>query len=87
MRRTPRPIVDSEETVLAVLGGQPRSPEWEGVARDAAEAMEEAQQQCESLKGGHRSHRRGDFLAGAIGASYGGGRTVCEDHFLHDARL
>ena len=87
MRRAPRPIVDSEEHVIAMLGGRPRGPEWDDVTSNTTEAMEKARQQCESLKGGHRSHCRGEFLAGAVGTSYGGGRTVRRDCFLHQAQL
>lgn len=79
MHSKPRPIVDVDECVIAVLGGKPRDPGWDGVSDRASQAMEEARQQCEranSLKVEQRSHRRGEFLAGAIGASYGGGRKV-----------
>lgn len=79
MRRVPRPIVNCEERVIGMLGGQPRDPGWEDLGAEAAREMEEARQQLEgasSVKGAKRNHRRGEFLAGAVGASYGGGRTV-----------
>ena len=73
MCRAPRPVVDPEEHVIAMLGWQPRGPEWDNVASNATKAMEKARQQRESLKGVRRGHRRGEFLAGAAGTSYEGG--------------
>jgi hypothetical protein len=49
--RAPRPVVDPEEHIIAMLGWQLRGPEWDNVASNTTKAMEKARQQREWLKG------------------------------------
>lgn len=80
MQSDPRPIVDRDERVIAVLAGQPRDSNWDGVGLDAAEAMRRAGEQLRFPRD-QKSHRRGKFTAGAYGYSYGGGQKACLPFF------
>jgi hypothetical protein len=77
---TVRPVADSDERVIVILGGSPRDPDWEGLCDSAATAMEETRAELEDagvLLPKHYSHRWGEFCAFAVGNSHGGGRKVC----------
>ena len=69
--------MDVHNRVVAMLGGHPRgdSVDWDGVKKEASEAIETARQAC-SFAPSDRVHRRGNFAALARGVSFGGGRDV-----------
>jgi hypothetical protein len=74
-----RPVIDDEGRVIVILGGSPRDAGWKELAVDAANAMEDARVELDEsgvLEEKQRSHRRGEFIACAIGNSHGGGRKV-----------
>lgn len=73
--RTATPILDSAGRVIGVCAGCPNDTTWEGLQRDAAAAMEAALGQCD-FSGEEVDHRRGQFPALAVGASFGGGQRV-----------
>ncbi|TFK61702.1 hypothetical protein BDN72DRAFT_777948, partial [Pluteus cervinus] len=77
--RIPHTILDDQDRIVAVLVGRPRDPEWGEVMVDAARTctqVREAGERDGLFKDEHTSHRRGDFTAISLGASYGGGQTV-----------
>jgi len=74
-----RPIIDDEDRVIVILGGSPRDAGWKELAVDAANTMEDTRVELDEsgvLQEKQRSHRRGEFIACAIGNSHGGGRKV-----------
>jgi hypothetical protein len=58
-----------------MLAGQPRDDAWDTVERGASEAIRMGGEQA-SFTSKQRCHRRGQFLALAIGVSFGGGQKV-----------
>lgn len=66
------PICDREGKVFALILGWPDG--WELVWIRVEAAVERLQQALEGLKVPH--NRRGDFIAYAMGFTYGGGPTV-----------
>lgn len=73
--RTPRPILDKNLKVVAVLVGRPRDTGWGAVHQAACEAVARGRSRL-NLCEGQASHRRGSFPALAVGVSFGGGRKV-----------
>ncbi|KAF7978208.1 hypothetical protein HWV62_1190 [Athelia sp. TMB] len=65
-------IHDGDGRIFAVLGGRPRSEDWEDVIRGMADAIEEKRPHLSTAKG-DRSHRRGDFTALRMGIIHGNG--------------
>ncbi|KAH9885130.1 hypothetical protein C8Q73DRAFT_652558 [Cubamyces lactineus] len=71
--RQPRPILDRQDRVFAVLGGRPRGDNWSTVNP----SMQRIFQECKtaySANSQQTNHRRGDFTAINVGISYGGGQ-------------
>jgi hypothetical protein len=69
-------LVDSEDRVIGILGGQPKNAaEWERVCKEAAEALENLRSSC-SFSNKQTNHRRGAFPAVAVGISHGNGTQV-----------
>jgi hypothetical protein len=73
--RTPRPIIDGQDRIIAALAGQPNDPGWDGVAGDAAEDIRVAGEAC-NFTAKQARHRRGPFSALAEGVLFGGGQQV-----------
>jgi hypothetical protein len=74
--RTTHLLLDSEDRVIGILGGQPKNTdEWERVCREAAEALENACGSC-SFSNKQVNHRCGAFPALAVGIAHGDGTTV-----------
>jgi hypothetical protein len=73
--RTPRPIVDGHDRVIAALAGQPNDPQWDDVSNRAAEDVRVAGEAC-SFTPKQAKHWRGPFPALAKGVSFGGGQSV-----------
>lgn len=78
------PICDREGKVFALILGWPDG--WELVWIRVKAAVERLQQALEGLKVPH--NRRGDFIAYAMGFTYGGGPTVssillCANNVAH----
>lgn len=59
---------------LIVGGGSPRTPEWQGVSKRCAEALDDTRIKCGSFTTKQSNHRRGKFPALAVGISYGQGQ-------------
>jgi len=66
--RTPRPIIDFKERVIAAPAGRPDDPDWDEVSDDAASEVREAGEACSF----NNKHRRGAFPAHATSVSFGG---------------
>ncbi|KIM79960.1 hypothetical protein PILCRDRAFT_9849, partial [Piloderma croceum F 1598] len=73
--KTPRPIVDGQDRIIAALAGQPNDPQWDGVSDGAADAVRNAGEAC-SFTPNQGKHRRGPFPALATGVSFGGGQQA-----------
>lgn len=73
--RSSAAITDDGDRVIGVLCGQPEDPTWDKCHHNAAEAVKEAGDNLRFPRGAD-SHRRGDFPAVAVGASFGGGQRV-----------
>ncbi|TDL19149.1 hypothetical protein BD410DRAFT_727491 [Rickenella mellea] len=74
--RTPKPLVDKDGRVVAVLSGQPKDEEdWAGVTSDAFDAMMKEAAEM-SFSDEQLNHRRGYFPAVGVGASFGGGQRA-----------
>jgi hypothetical protein len=74
--RTTRLLVDSEDRVIGILGGQPKNAkEWEKICKEAVEALENGRGLCTFLDK-QLNHGRGDFPAVAVGISHGNGTQV-----------
>ena len=73
--RTPTPIVDRRERVIGLCAGCPDDPSWGKTKDDAADGVEDARKLCR-FPSGSTAHRRGQFPALAVGASFGGGQQV-----------
>lgn len=79
--RTTHLLVDSEDRVIGILGGQPKNAEeWERVCREAAEALENSRGSC-SFSDKQVKHRRGAFPALAVGIAHGDGTLVSSPAF------
>jgi hypothetical protein len=76
--RTPQPIVDQLDRIIAILAGQPRDSEgWSKTHEAAAEDIRMAGDSC-SFTEDQTDHRRGKFRALTRGVSLGGGQTVSQ---------
>jgi hypothetical protein len=73
--RTPRPIVDGQDRIIAALAGQPNDPQWDGVSDGAAKDIHNVGEAC-SFTAKQEKHRRGSFPALAVGVSFGGGQQI-----------
>jgi hypothetical protein len=71
----PRPLVDKEDRVIAVLGGRPNDEKYLQLTRDAAAEIEKARAQL-NFRPEQQSGRRGDFFSASVGPSFGGGQQV-----------
>lgn len=70
------PITDDRLRVVGVCAGYPDDSTWEATHIAAAEAIDRARQAFRYFSEKWIRHRRGDFLALAVGVSYGGGQKV-----------
>ncbi|KAJ7156207.1 hypothetical protein C8R46DRAFT_1226442 [Mycena filopes] len=57
---TPRPLVDKESRVIAILGGRPNDPEYLRLTEDAARELEAARGEL-NFRADQRTGRRGTF--------------------------
>ncbi|KAJ6532935.1 hypothetical protein DFH09DRAFT_932987 [Mycena vulgaris] len=71
----PRPLIDSEGRIIAVLAGQPDRAEYRAAAIAAFHAIRDAGQEAR-FPSAMREHRRGLFAAINVGLSYGKGQKV-----------
>lgn len=70
------PLVDRQNRILGVLGGQPKDREgWQNVVQAASDGVESAGPRCK-FNEKQSIHRRGAFPALACGMSFGGGQMV-----------
>ncbi|KAI0352293.1 hypothetical protein OH77DRAFT_1409671 [Trametes cingulata] len=84
MHRDPRPILDKNGRVFAVLAGRPKDTRgWTRVNAQVQAAFEQARARYK-LDPKKKCHRRGDFPAVAAGISYGGGQKHVSN-LAHDA--
>lgn len=74
MYSTPRPIIDSQGRIIAVLMGHPKDDEWPQVHQEALRAMQTCASEC-SHPLWRDEHRRGNYACYSAGVSYGGGQT------------
>ncbi|KDQ25054.1 hypothetical protein PLEOSDRAFT_1046943, partial [Pleurotus ostreatus PC15] len=72
---TPRPLVDSQGRVFAVLAGKPKGESFDADCRQAYQAMDAELLEFD-LKEAKRKHRRGEYPALTVGVSYGNGQTA-----------
>jgi hypothetical protein len=90
--RTTHLLLDSEDRVIGILGGQPKNAkEWERVSREAAEALEDTRGSC-SFSDKQVNHCHGAFPALAVGIAHGDGTivsypTLCLPHFPPDGSV
>lgn len=77
------PITDDQVRVVGVCAGCPADSTWEATHKAAAEAIDKARQDLRHLSEKWVRHRRGDFLALAVGISYGGGQKVSRFNTMH----
>ena len=61
--------------MVGVCAGSPDYPSWKPATDDMAAMVEDACPHCQ-FPSGAESHRRGEFLALAKGALFGGGQKV-----------
>ncbi|KAJ7164846.1 hypothetical protein C8R43DRAFT_1122726 [Mycena crocata] len=73
--RSPRPLVDKESRVIAVLGGRPSDVEYLKLTEQAATELEKARGELK-LSPKQRGGRRGAFSSVMAGISFGGGQLV-----------
>ena len=73
--RAAAPILDNAGHVIAICAGSPDDPAWDALHQDAAAEMEATRARC-FFSNDAINHRRGLFLALAIGISFGGGQKV-----------
>ncbi|KAJ7301490.1 hypothetical protein DFH08DRAFT_993725 [Mycena albidolilacea] len=71
----PRPLVDKEDRVVAVLGGRPNDDKYLRLTQDAAAEIERARVQLR-FRPEQQVGRRGDFYSASVGPSFGGGQQV-----------
>lgn len=76
------PILDNAKRVIGICAGIPEGSDWGRVNRDASSAIETAHSAC-MFADADLKHRRGDFPALAVGASFGGGQTVSSFYSIH----
>ncbi|THU86731.1 hypothetical protein K435DRAFT_822065 [Dendrothele bispora CBS 962.96] len=67
------PILDSQDRVVAVLAGQPRGSNWEGLMSEAANRIARDRDRIH-FTDKQLNNGRGKFPAISVGVSYGGGR-------------
>ncbi|KAJ6472010.1 hypothetical protein C8R45DRAFT_836291, partial [Mycena sanguinolenta] len=72
---TPRPLIDRNGLIIAVLAGQPRKPDYAAAVQRAFAAICKAGAEAE-FPSHMRKHRRGLFAAMNVGLSYGKGQKV-----------
>jgi hypothetical protein len=73
--RTPSPIIDAKEHIIAALAGQPNDSQWDNVSNKAGNEVREAGDKC-SFNSRQSEHQQGHFPALATGVSFGGGQKV-----------
>ncbi|KAK0482950.1 hypothetical protein EDD18DRAFT_1084577, partial [Armillaria luteobubalina] len=71
----PRPIVDREGRIVAVMAGQPHDPSYSAACMEVHDAILREGAAANFCKPS-TSHRRGDFPAVNVGISYGKGQRV-----------
>lgn len=71
----PRPIIDKDGLVVAVIVGAPKSSDWESVHQAAHQLLLDAAQRCRFEKSS-KVNRRGHFGALNAGIAYGNGLQV-----------
>ncbi|KAJ6549028.1 hypothetical protein DFH09DRAFT_926354, partial [Mycena vulgaris] len=72
---TPRPLVDNQGRIIAVLAGQPRHDAYREAVERAFRAIRDAGDEAR-FPASMRRHRRGLFAAINVGLSYGKGQTT-----------
>lgn len=77
----PTPILDHKERVIGVCAGRPDDASWGTMQQDAAAELNDARERCRFSRAS-ATHRRGQFPALAVGASFGGGQQVTWPAFL-----
>ncbi|KAF8910495.1 hypothetical protein CPB84DRAFT_1672840, partial [Gymnopilus junonius] len=70
---TPHTLTDNEGRLVTVLAGRPADPSWHNVVSNVNTSMVHARVTGEE-NFFYEKHRRGEFLAVAVGISYGGGQ-------------
>ncbi|KAJ7078692.1 hypothetical protein B0H15DRAFT_954373 [Mycena belliarum] len=73
--RSPRPLVDKESRVIAVLGGRPNDPAYDDLTEEAARQMEAASGELK-FRAAQAEGRRGSFSSLSYGISFGGGQQA-----------
>ena len=73
--RIAAPILDNAGRIIAICAGSPDDPAWDALRQDAAAEMEAVRSHC-IFSNDAINHRRGLFLALAVGISFGGGQRV-----------
>ncbi|KAJ7068935.1 hypothetical protein B0H15DRAFT_925906 [Mycena belliarum] len=73
--RSPRPLVDKESRVIAVLGGRPNDPAYDDLTEEAARQMEAASGDLK-FRAAQAEGRRGSFSSLSYGISFGGGQQT-----------
>ncbi|KAH9886483.1 hypothetical protein C8Q73DRAFT_748948 [Cubamyces lactineus] len=68
------PSSDSNNVIIGVLAGRPRSIAWDNLVQEVTEVLHEARRQC-GMDGRHHSHRRGTYASVHAGISMGSGQT------------
>ncbi|KAJ7690435.1 hypothetical protein B0H14DRAFT_2420447 [Mycena olivaceomarginata] len=72
---TPRPLIDANGRIIAVLAGQPRNDAYRLAVERAFRAISDAAVEAR-FPASMRKHRRGLFAAMNVGLSYGKGQTT-----------
>lgn len=80
----PRPIIDKNGLVVAVVVGAPKSSDWESIHQAAHELLLDSAQRCHFEKAS-KVNRRGNFGALNVGIAYGNGLQVRTFIFYHAA--
>ncbi|KAF7369404.1 hypothetical protein MVEN_00269400 [Mycena venus] len=72
---SPRPLVDREKRVIAVLGGRPNDDNYLHLTQDAAEEIESTRAELR-FRPDQQGGRHGAFSSVGVGISFGGGQQV-----------
>lgn len=85
--RNTRPIVDSHNKVIGVIGGRPKDAQgWEKLQREASDIIEQAQPKMHFGNANMDTRQRDKkkpYKSMTTGILYGGGQQVCCSYFLN----